>query len=660
MAYNGFSLLVSEGLDNKAMVKRHADKLRRRVWLRRVCYGLLLVGLAAVVALMGFQPHQTPSDRSLLSLPATMVPSYWQRELQNRTAMYIEDVIAMDTEVLLLVHRSPSFAFPCKQSLECRYGDATRFATRRASALHLYHNRAAILCPAPPQESVPWDVNSILVSVNQNREILPRITVHRRPLQWFHPGKVAYEAFSTETDVVLFVHGINHTRGSHLPAIREEARLRKFVCVYGGYFETRVTAQAQEVFRCAPPPWDLVHQFAGRKISVKVQGEVLPSVAYYNPGNSLPASNPATNPAANSETNPSESEGFVNRKLRAIPTSGKTARAPQHHVCSCTMIYNGAKFLKEWVYYNSHLGVSKFFLYDNNSDDELDEVISSLETKGFTIQKQPWPWMKTQEAGFSHCSVVAQNECKWMFFTDVDEFFFPSKRFRQEEESSLDEEEVQDEGDEGGEVPEGSISSPPGTIPPPPGTIALPTHTTDSSNSTILANFIATVTAGRLRVGQLSTFCYNFGPSGFRVSPAMGVIQGYTCRLRKTERHKSIVLLSSVANSLENVIHHFVLKRGYGRKLIRPGTAVINHYKFQAWDEFKTKFHRRAATYVADWTEDRNHGSKDRVPDLGTKPVKPADWESRYCDVQDYGLRNYTRRVFGIFDRDNGMHLPWE
>lgn len=81
----------------------------------------------------------------------------------------------------------------------------------------------------------------------------------------------------------------------------------------------------------------------------------------------------------------------------------------------------------------------------------------------------------------------------------------------------------------------------------------------------------------------------------------------------------------------------------------------------QVWDEFKTKFHRRAATYVADWTEDRNHGSNDRVSGLGTKPVKPADWESRYCEVQDYGLRDYTRRIFGTSQGDGQeFHLAWE
>lgn len=558
----------------------------------------------------------------MLSLPTSMVPHYWHREVKNRTTMYIEDVISLDSKVLVLIQKPPNVEFPNKESLECRYGDTTHFLYRKVTALHLYSDRAALLCSAPPQD-FPWDVNSILIEVEQSQEIHPKVTIHGQPLQW-SAGNVVYESFPTETDVVVFVHGIDHTRGAHLPVLAKHERLMQFQCVYGGYFETHVTAQAQEVFRCPHPPVNVVHQFAGKKISIRFEGKVLPSVAYYNP---------------HGELSPPERETTVNRKLMLAASEG--ASVPKHHVCSCTMIYNGAKFLKEWVYYNSHLGVEKFFLYDNNSEDDLDEVLAALGRGGFEIQKLAWPWVKTQEAGFSHCSLVARNECKWMLFTDIDEFFFPSKRFLNA--SSEQEHEV-------AEVPTGIIAPQAGILP-------------RTENSSILAGFIEAATTGhdlKNKVGQISTFCHNFGPSGWTVSPPQGVTQGYTCRLKKTERHKSIVLLSSIHNSLENVIHHFSLKRGYGRKLIRPGTAVINHYKFQAWDEFKTKFHRRAATYVADWTEDRNHASKDRVPDLGTKAIKPADWESRYCEVQDFRLRNYTQLIFGSYDRGNTLHLPWE
>ena len=129
--------------------------------------------------------------------------------------------------------------------------------------------------------------------------------------------------------------------------------------------------------------------------------------------------------------------------------------------------------------------------------------------------------------------------------------------------------------------------------------------------------------------------------------------------MRKVERHKALVMLDAIAESMQNIVHHFTLRPEFRTNMVRPTIAVVNHYKYQAWDEFKAKFYRRAATYVADWTEDRNHASRDRVPHLGMKPIKPADWEGRYCEVHDYGLRDYTRQVFGTL-HNHTLQLAWE
>lgn len=56
-----------------------------------------------------------------------------------------------------------------------------------------------------------------------------------------------------------------------------------------------------------------------------------------------------------------------------------------YYICVCIMIFNGVKFLKEWVYYNYYLGVEKFYFYDNNSEDNFDEVIEGL--RSFNIKK---------------------------------------------------------------------------------------------------------------------------------------------------------------------------------------------------------------------------------------------------------------------------------
>jgi hypothetical protein len=84
---------------------------------------------------------------------------------------------------------------------------------------------------------------------------------------------------------------------------------------------------------------------------------------------------------------------------------------------------------------------------------------------------------------------------------------------------------------------------------------------------------------------------------------------------------------------------------------------VINHYKYQGWEVFKEKFYRRVATYVADWQNEENVGSRDRAPGLGTRPVEPSDWAERFCEVNDTGLRD---QVFEKFKDKKTQRLVWE
>jgi hypothetical protein len=164
------------------------------------------------------------------------------------------------------------------------------------------------------------------------------------------------------------------------------------------------------------------------------------------------------------------------------------------------------------------------------------------------------------------------------------------------------------------------------------------------------------VTAIEPDVGQVTLGCKDFGPSGRTKHPKEGVTQGYMCRRRAEERHKSLVKLDSVAPSLMNSVHHFKLRPEF--KWERSRDARVNHYKYQAWDEFKVKFRRRVSTYVADWTDWVNHGSKDRTPGLGFEAVEPAGWPHRFCEVEDTLLRDVTRRWFGVGFTNKLAHRP--
>jgi hypothetical protein len=237
----------------------------------------LVMGVDGVVMMVWFVRAGASLNRSALSLPTSMnIPYYWQREAKAQTPigdMRIEDVISFGTEVLFLVRVPPSSGFPNKERLQCRFGSSRT----KVLAVHLQAFLAAVVCAAPPA-SLVWDTRSALIKLDNRREIQGN-PKYRAPLPW-NSTKVVYEIFSTENDVALFAHGLNQTLITEPPRPEE---FKQFKCVYANHFETPVTAQANEVFRCAHPPKSMIKDVAGKKIALKFQGKPLPSVAYYNP-----------------------------------------------------------------------------------------------------------------------------------------------------------------------------------------------------------------------------------------------------------------------------------------------------------------------------------------------------------------------------------------
>lgn len=201
---------------------------------------------------------------------------------------------------------------------------------------------------------------------------------------------LVYESFSTEKDVVLFVKGVNNRQGINRSS-------NDFRCVFHNEdatvaIKTAVTSSAQEVFRCRHPKLTALTGLTNQPISVSLEisneNLVVPSVTQYSPRRSV------------------------------------TNQEPKSLLCACAMVYNAGKFLKEWVMYHSKIGVDKFILYDNDSNDNLRTVVDELNGDGYDVTTLFWVWPKTQEAGFSHGAVYAKDSCTWMMYVDVDEFVF--------------------------------------------------------------------------------------------------------------------------------------------------------------------------------------------------------------------------------------------
>ncbi|KAJ6302143.1 hypothetical protein OIU77_016272 [Salix suchowensis] len=480
------------------------------------------------------------------------------------TAPSIRETVILPDQVLVFLKYPPSSRLFTKEDLLCVYFPANKSSSQSQRRL-------------PPNHIDGKDVDDQIVRC----PLIPHgysVSIALKSGGYIHPGpthrwdSLVYEALiDRDNTTVVFVKGLN---------LRPEklSNASRFECVYGWDFRrpkfllrSQVISMAQEIVRCKTPlsilgTPQMVNSSIKASIRVKGRG-TLHSIAR---------------------------PGFR-------PHPGTPERKP-HEMCICTMLRNQARFLREWVMYHAQIGVQSWYIYDNNSDDDIEDVMESLVNAGLNISRRVWPWIKTQEAGFAHCALRARESCEWVGFIDVDEYFY----------------------------------SP----------LGLSLHDV-ISNQSDSGNDVA----------EIRTSCYSFGPSGLKHAPPQGVTAGYTCRLGAPERHKSIVKPEALNSSLINVVHHFHLSEGSRYVNADRGVLVINHYKYQVWEVFKEKFYRRVATYVTDWQNEQNVGSKDRAPGLGTRAVEPPDWSSKFCEVTDTGLRDL---VLHKFMDPLTSHLPWE
>ncbi|KAK6160109.1 hypothetical protein DH2020_003490 [Rehmannia glutinosa] len=550
------------------------------------------------------------SSLSLLSSSSSSSSAKSVKDFGNfLLPLKIENRVLFPDHVLLLVSggkKDGVMKNSTAKELECVYfgknvlnrhkNDSVNFSVQKVISVDEYDEfRSIIRCPLPysnysADANLRWADKDGILGVDRKKWLLLN---NQTSCSW---ENVAYSGVLDGDTAVVFVKGLN-LRADRL------SDPRQFSCHFGlgksdknerYLIRTMALSAAQEVVRCSLPrsiqknpdklqgirvTVGLRHQFrAGARNLV-----LMPSVAkVFDPGSE--------------------------RKKRS---------EEKYELCVCTMVWNQASAIREWIMYHSWLGVERWFVYDNNSDDEIDKVIQELDLENYNVTRHVWPWIKTQEAGFSHCALRAKDECNWVSFMDVDEYFyFPYSTPRHQRFRKLG-------------------------------------YAGQNSLCALVSNFSSISRT----IAEIRTSCHSFGPSGLNLPPSQGVTVGYTCRLQSPERHKSIVRPDALDSSLLNVVHHFHLKKGFKYLNLPQSMAIINHYKYQVWEVFRAKFYRRVATYVADWRENQNEGSRDRAPGLGTEAIEPPDWPQRFCEVWDTGLRDFV--LSNLADLSTGL-LPWE
>ena len=82
------------------------------------------------------------------------------------------------------------------------------------------------------------------------------------------------------------------------------------------------------------------------------------------------------------------------------------------------------KYLKEWLDYHLLAGVEHFYLYNNDSSDDYQEVLAPY-VKANLVTLTDFPGRLTMYPAYNDAIEKYRFECRYMAFIDLDEFIFP-------------------------------------------------------------------------------------------------------------------------------------------------------------------------------------------------------------------------------------------
>ena len=99
--------------------------------------------------------------------------------------------------------------------------------------------------------------------------------------------------------------------------------------------------------------------------------------------------------------------------------------AKEYKVSICAIFKNEAAYLREWIEYHKIVGIEHFYLYNNNSEDNYQEVLQPYIDDGFVTLIQ-WPQNQAQMQAYHHGIENFSDKSEWLTFIDIDEFIVPN------------------------------------------------------------------------------------------------------------------------------------------------------------------------------------------------------------------------------------------
>lgn len=88
------------------------------------------------------------------------------------------------------------------------------------------------------------------------------------------------------------------------------------------------------------------------------------------------------------------------------------------------IIKNEASYIQEWIEFHKLVGVTKFYLYNNESEDNLEDKLAPYLLDG-SVELHTIIGKGKQLEAYERAIQIAKNETRWLAILDIDEFLLP-------------------------------------------------------------------------------------------------------------------------------------------------------------------------------------------------------------------------------------------
>ncbi len=96
----------------------------------------------------------------------------------------------------------------------------------------------------------------------------------------------------------------------------------------------------------------------------------------------------------------------------------------ENEIAIGAIMKNEGPYLKEWLDFHIIVGITKFYLYDNDSTDNTKEVLKPYIKKGI-VEYNYWPGRAMQMPAYHDILNKHSNDTRWLALIDLDEFLVP-------------------------------------------------------------------------------------------------------------------------------------------------------------------------------------------------------------------------------------------